>query len=145
MRSYKFLSHVADVRLKVEGDSLEELFLAALEGMGNLIKKDACVSNPEQNEQSTEELLKEKIEISSSDTTALLIDFLSEVLTYTQVNKAVYCKAKIEKINNNFLSVTIFGKHVDKFDEDIKAVTYHEAEIKKNEAGNFETVVVFDI
>lgn len=145
MRSHKFLSHVADVRLKIEGDSIEELFLAAIEGMGNLIKKDICNPAPEQNEHEEEGLLKEKIEISSTDPTALLIDFLSEVLTYTQVNKAVYCKVKIEKINNNFLSGTILGKHVDNFDEDIKAVTYHEAEIKKNEAGNFETVIVFDI
>lgn len=145
MRSHKFLSHVADIRLKIEGNPMEELFLAAIEGMGNLIKKNICNTMPEQNEHEEEELLKEKIEISSTDSTALLIDFLSEVLTYTQVNKAVYCKAKIEKINNNFLSCTVLGKHVDNFDEDIKAVTYHEAEIKKNEAGNFETVIVFDI
>jgi SHS2 domain-containing protein len=144
VRTYQFLSHVADVRLKIEADTLEELFTAALEGMGNLIKKEVC-QNSALVETDQENLLKEKIEISSIDTTTLLIDFLSEVLTHTQVNKAVYCKIRFEKLTTNFLSATIFGKQTENFDEDIKAVTYHEAEIKKNENGNFETIIVFDI
>jgi SHS2 domain-containing protein len=145
VRTYQFISHVADVRLKIEGDSLEELLTAALEGMGNLIKKEFCQNNSTQPDAEQENLLKEKIEISSADTTTLLIDFLSEVLTHTQVNKAVYCKIRFENLTNNFLSATILGKSVENFDEDIKAVTYHEAEIKKNENGNFETIIVFDI
>jgi len=34
---------------------------------------------------------------------------------------------------------------VDGFGEDVKAVTYHEAEIRRNAAGGFETRLVFDI
>ena len=140
VRSHHFLPHVADVRLKAEGDSLEELFTAALEGMNNLIKTSSCPAKKEDDQQ-----LKEKIEISSVDATSLLIDFLSEVLTYSQVNKAIYCRVKFEKLTNNFLSATIFGNRVDTFDEDIKAVTYHEAEIKKDEKGIFSTIIIFDI
>ncbi len=140
MKSYQFFSHVADVRLKVEADSLEDLFTVALEGMCNLVKKDASEIKT-----TPEGMLKEKIEISSIDTTSLLIDFLSEILTYTQVNKAIYCKVKFEELTENFLKATIYGTNVDGFDEDIKAVTYHEAEIKKNEKGNFETIIIFDI
>ena len=149
MRSYEFLPHIADIRLKAQGDSLEELFTAALEGMGNLIKSNSCPFKEEDNTslelRITSNFLKEKIEISSIDSTALLIDFLSEVLTYSQVNKSVYCKIKFEKINNNFLSGTIFGKSIEKFDEDIKAVTHHEADIKKDAEGNFYTIIIFDI
>ena len=140
MKSYQFLSHVADVRLKVEADSLKELFSAALEGMSNLIK-----TNIKTIEMSPEETQKEKIEISSIDETALLIDFLSEVLTYTQMKKTVYFRIKFEKLTNNFLSASIYGIKVDKFDEDIKAVTHHEAEIKQDIDGNLKTIIVFDI
>jgi len=140
VKSYHFLPHVADIRLKVEGDSLEKLFTASLEGMNNLIKTSSCPAG-----KTDEESLKEKIEISSIDATSLLIDFLSEILTYSQINKAIYCKVKFEKLTNNFLSATIFGKSVDAFDEDIKAVTYHEAEIKKDEKGIFSTIIIFDI
>ncbi len=145
MRSYKFFPHVADVRLKVESDNIEELFTAALEGMGNLVKDGSCPASTSQEPKKNPEESKEKIEISSVDSTALLVDFLSEVLTYTQVNKVVYCKAKFEKLTDNFLKATIYSKKVDKFDEDIKAVTHHEAEIKKNKEGNFETIIIFDI
>lgn len=140
MKKYQFLSHTADVRLKIEADNLEELFSIALEAMGNLIKKDSCSIESEQKEFS------ESIEISSIDATSLLIDFLSEVLAYTQENKIIYCYIKFEKLTDNFLKAKIFGdKKVDKFDEDIKAVTYHEAEIKKNKDNNFETIIIFDI
>ena len=142
MKSYKFLSHVADVRLEVQADSMQELFQVALEGMAELIKKKACALQQDEN---ITETIKEKMEISSVDSTTLLIDFLSEVLTYTQLNKAVFCKVKLKKLTLNFLSATIFGQKVDGFDEDIKAVTYHEAEIIKDENGKFKTIIIFDI
>ena len=34
---------------------------------------------------------------------------------------------------------------VDAFDEDIKAVTYHEANIEENEEGVLQTTIIFDI
>ena len=140
MKKYQFLSHTADVRLKIEANNLEELFSIALEAMGNLIKKDSCSIELKQ------KTFSESIEISSIDVTSLLIDFLSEVLAYIQVNKIIYCHIKFEKLTNNFLKAKIFGdKKVDKFDEDIKGVTYHEAEIIKNKNNNFETIIIFDI
>ena len=42
MRSHKLIGHTADIRLHVEGDTMEELFTAALEGMNGIIKVDAC-------------------------------------------------------------------------------------------------------
>jgi SHS2 domain-containing protein len=40
---------------------------------------------------------------------------------------------------------TIKGNRVSYFDEDIKAVTYHEAAVKQNNEGQLETVIIFDI
>ena len=142
MKSYEFLPHVADVRLKVKADNLEDLFSAALQGMASLIKNNSCPFDEELEEDS---IIKETIEISSIDSTSLLIDFLSEILTHSQVNKAVYCKVKFEKLTDNFLKAIIFGTKINSFDEDIKAVTHHEAEIKKDSDGNFETIIIFDI
>ncbi len=142
MKSYEFLPHIADVRLKVKSDNLEDLFFAALQGMSSLIKNDSCPFPEDLNENN---IIKETIEISSIDSTSLLIDFLSEILTHSQVNKAVYCKVKFEKLTDNFLKATIFGTKINSFDEDIKAVTHHEAEIKKDSDGNLETIIIFDI
>lgn len=135
MKRFEIIPHTADVRLYVEGSSLEELFVAALEGMSSFIK-DSTLSQYS---------LEENINLNCSNTTILLIDFLSDVLTYSQINKAVYKKIEFDSISSVSLKAKIFGEKVETFDEDIKAVTYHEAEVKKNEKGNFETIIVFDI
>ena len=138
MKRHKVLGHTADVRLWVEADSLIELFEVALEGMAGLIKDSRDEKQPSRN-------VKESIDINAPDQTALLIDFLSEALTLSHNRKAVFDAVEIEKLTEQNLKGTISGYQSDGFDEDIKAVTYHEAEIRKNENGSFETVIDFDI
>ena len=136
MRKHSLNEHTADVRLVVQGDSLEELFRAALEGMAELIKHDGFSQKGDQ---------VETISLSAADSTSLLIDFLSEVLTRTHVNNVVYNTVDFSVLNEKDLEAIVRGCSVEAFDEDVKAVTYHEAEIKKNKEGLFETVIVFDI
>ena len=136
MRSYELISHTADIRLQVKGDSLEELFTASFEGMNEVAKKG---------EKNLPIQAEEKIVLTSIDKTTLLIDFLSEVLTHMHINHTIYSKLIFDKLTEKYLSATISGYQVESFDKDIKAVTYHEAEIRKNEKGNFEVIIVFDI
>lgn len=138
MRSYKILEHTADIRLKVEGDNIEELFTAAAEGMASIIDNEACQSfhSPD---------LGLEINVKAPNQTALLIDFLSEILTHTHINNTIFCKAQVREITETNVRADIFGTKVSQFKEDIKAVTYHEANIQKNASGNYETVIVFDI
>lgn len=137
MRSHKILGHTADLRLHVEGDTLQELFTAALEGMAAIINKHGCSDfKPDR---------KDEISVSSPTLTTLLIDFLSGVLTHSHINQTVYCGIKIHELGETSISATILGRKVKNFTEDIKAVTYHEADIIKNSTGNLETVIVFDI
>lgn len=141
MKLHKLLSHTADIRLQIEGTTLEELFESALEGMASIIKKS---KSKNQSEFQSQEIIK-KINIRSQDNTSLLIDFLSEALTYSQEERAVFRKIIFEDIDDKLLEAEIYGETVNDFDEDVKAVTYHEAEIKKNKKGNYETVIIFDV
>ncbi len=151
MKIYKLLPHTADVRLYVEADTMPELFQAAVEGMAQILSRLGGIKSETKNQKlkiknkdrKTE--IAKSINLTSPDTTSLLIDFLSEALTYSQEEKAVFRKADIKKLTDTSIEAEIFGERVDEFDEDIKAVTYHEAEIKKNEKGNWEVVIVFDI
>jgi SHS2 domain-containing protein len=136
MRSHKILEHTADLRLLCEGSTLEDLFTAAFEGMSEIIKKEYDDS---------QQGVKKEIKLAAADETALLIDFLSEVLTQSHVNRAVFINLKIKKIKSTEIDAEIYGYKSDGFDEDIKAVTYHEAQIRKNIEGNLETIIVFDI
>lgn len=136
MKSYKILGHTADIRLRVEASTLQELFEAAIEGMSHIMKPSIV---------STEEKIKRTIETQSPDTTALLIDFMSEVLYQSHANKEIYTEIRFSEFSETALKAEIYGQKVDEFDEDIKAVTYHEAEVIKNEEGKHETMIIFDI
>ena len=132
---YEVIEHTADLKIRVWGSSLENLFREAVLAMMKLIK-DAAVGSP------TEE---QKINIEAPDATALLIDFLSEILALSQTNKEIYTKVNLIRFSQNSLEAVLEGVKVDDFDEDIKAVTYHEANVRQNEKGKWETLLVFDI
>lgn len=136
MRTHEILSHTADVRLKAEGSSREELFRAALEGMADI--QNARITKHESR-------IRKDIKIQASDQTALLIDFLSEALTQSQIEKAVFDEVVFSKLTSGELEAEISGERAEGFEEDIKAVTYHGAEIKKNDKDNYEVTVLFDI
>lgn len=136
MKKFTINAHTADIRLFAQGSTLQELFMAGLEGMAEIIAPGTC-KTPYQHTH--------KISTLSMDSTTLLIDFLSEALTQTHVNKIIFCSGKFITLSNTALDIEIYGNQVDHFDEDIKAVTYHEAEVKKNAEGIFETVIIFDI
>lgn len=137
--TWQIIPHTADVRLRVTGHTVEEIFRFALLGMGDLISPAACKNRPKQYK------FQDRIHITSSDFTSLLIDFLSEALTLSHINKAVYCDAVFYRLSETDLVATIKGNSADNFDEDIKAVTYHEANIRINQNNELETVIIFDI
>ncbi|MCL5970518.1 MAG: archease [Patescibacteria group bacterium] len=138
MKSYVLIPHIGDVAIKVEADTLEELFTAALKGMNRILKKDY-------EKELDKHPFPQEILLSSFDTTSLLIDFLSEVLTLSTINKAIFPSIEFLELGQTNLHAHLIGTKVDKFTTDIKAVTYHGAEILKNKKGNLETNIIFDI
>jgi len=133
---YRFLEHTADVRLEVKGKDLKGLFSDAVAGMMAFLR-------PRVGREVTG--VKRLISLNSPDATALLVDFLGEVLRLSQTNKEAYHKAVFHKLSLTSLEAELFGVPVEAFRDDIKAVTYHEAKIAKNEKGELQTLIVFDI
>jgi len=134
--AYRILEHTADVRLLVEGRTLEELFQEALGGMMEVLK-------PEKKEGGAERL--RRIEVEAASRTALLVDFLNEALWLAHTHREALADAAFGAISETRVEATLRGWPAEAFGEDIKAVTYHEAEIRQNAAGNLETKLVFDI
>jgi SHS2 domain-containing protein len=147
---HEIIDHTADIKMRVWGDSLQNLFLEAVLAMMKMIK---LPRQPEAGPPLVENTKKyeytkspeRKIVMEAPDTTALLIDFLSEVLAFSQTNKEIYTQISFTEFGSTSLKAVLEGIKVDKFDEDIKAVTYHEADVEQNEKGNWETLLVFDI
>ncbi len=85
-----------------------------------------------------------EIDIESIDLGALLVDFLSEVLYLIQTNKEIYSDAKFLKLTDSKIEAEILGQKVERFKEDIKAVTYYDLQLEKIHGG-WQAVILFDI
>lgn len=124
--------------MRIEGDTIEELFKAGVLGMADILIRDFCKSN------NTFEG-KTAIKLQAMDATCLLIDFLSEILSLSYAHKRVYCKVHFTKLTTTQAMADIYGKGTTHIEEEIKAVTYHEAQITKNSRNKWETFIIFDI
>jgi len=130
------MEHTADIRLFMESPTLEALFSEALQGLTDILKPTVIKSSVP---------AKRIVKIESADKTALLIDFLNEILALSQINKKTYFDPVFTRLSDTHLEAEIKEVETEGFGEDIKAVTYHEAEIKKGETGFWQTNLVFDI
>jgi len=138
-KSFEILGHTADLRLRVIGKTKEELFRHALQGMAEIIKKE------EHGGRHPAWPAHRDIAVESPDENALLVDFLNEVLYLTSVNHAVYRDITIWHLSEKKIEGELLGEAAENFDEDIKAVTYHEAKIRQRPDGYFEATLVCDI
>jgi len=132
---FKILPHTADLKIQTYGKTKEELFLNMLKGMSECQKPE--IRNKEK--------IKREIKIKSIDLPSLLVDFLSEVLYLSQVNKEVYFGAKFKKFFDTEIQGNLIGQKVERFGEDIKAVTYHGLDIHQKKDKTWEATVLFDI
>jgi len=148
---FEILEHTADLRIRVFGSSPKELFENALYAMAYIQKPDIVKQSIlSKIKGKITSIIRQKniykeIEIESMDYNTLLIDFLSEVLSQSDSENAVFFKVKFKEFSENKLVGEIWGIRVDEFDEDIKAVTYHEVEVKEVAPGKWESLIVFDI
>lgn len=131
------LPHTADIRLKIEADSLEALFRGGVAAVNDILKPGFCNGNGHD--------ITRVIETRAVDTTVLFIDFLSDLLTLSYAENVIFCEMALDELSEQSVKATVRGGKAPFFEEDIKAVTYHEAEVRKNEAGRYETLVIFDI
>ncbi len=135
MKKYEVLEHVADLKIRVFGKTKKELFANMLLAMTESMKAELLAPKEE---------VRREIKVKSLDLSALLVDFLSEVLYLTQVNKEAYKDIKFKEFEDKELQGDLLGQKVERFGEDIKGVTYHGLEIKKVN-DHWETTILFDI
>jgi len=135
MEKYKIIEHRADLKIKVFGKTKEELFENAVLAMNDYLQPEIKNSK----------IIKRKILIKSFDIKTLIVDFLSEILYLIQTKKETYFKTDFKKFTNTEINAFIFGRKVKKFNEDIKAVTYYDLEIKQKEKNLWQATILFDI
>lgn len=137
-QKYVALDHTGDIRLKVMGKSLPDLFINAAYALFDTITEADKIDAQ----------LSDEIEVAGIDREELLVNWLSE-LNYLFVTEGkLFNRFEIER----FKDTELFGRAIgEKFNShkhplrtEIKAVTFHDLLIKKL-GDHWETNIVFDI
>ena len=131
---YELVPHTADVRLRVVAPSLEELFRDAVRGMYAVMRGEGGSGE-----------VRRTINVhESADMTALLVDFLNDVLQRAHVAGEMFTDVAFLRLDPTSVDAEVTGVAAASFEEDVKAVTYHEADVRQ-EDGRWTTMLVFDI
>ena len=138
MKKYDIIDHTADIGVKAYGNTLSEAFGNAAKGMFDIITDKSKIESTGQYE----------ITLHADDLEQLLVDFLSELLFLNSAKNLVFNSFKV-KLNEKTreLKASVYGEEFSlskhKIGAEIKAVTYHMLEIKKNKICSAQ--VLFDI
>jgi SHS2 domain-containing protein len=142
MKPYEILEHPTDLKIRAFGKTKEELFLNIMKGMfGGAKAKILTTPSPSLKRKG---ITARKIKIKSTDEPSLLVDFLSEALSLSDINNEVYFDVKFKKLSEKELEAEVSAQPVEKMGLEVKAATYHGVEIKKVD-DHWEATVLFDI
>jgi SHS2 domain-containing protein len=137
MKRYRILEHTADVGIEARGETLKEAFANTASGMLSIM------SDPEKVGEKESYSLKAK----GRDEKELLVAFLSELLYKYEVDDLLPKRVNISLLTDKNLKAKVYGEKLDlkrhTIDTEIKAVTYHQLTIEKNE--DWKIRVIFDI
>jgi SHS2 domain-containing protein len=122
--------HTADVRIHVSASSLEELFAEAVRGLADVMHPLGSGAR-----------VSAAIAAEAADATALLVDFLNEVLTRAHIERAAFTETEFASLTETSLRAVVSGARCEGFEEDVKSVTYHEARVTPA----WSTTLVLDI
>ncbi len=132
---YRELPHTADLALEAWGRSLPELFVNAARGMFSLavaIEAQAPVT------------AERPVSLSAPDTETLLVDWLNELLSLADEHGEAYVDFDVElpapgELRARARATTAYTPRIA-----VKAATFHNLAITRDERG-YRAVVVFDV
>ncbi len=135
---YSLFSHTADLGILIRGNSFKELFRhAGMALMEQLVDNKA----PETGNRI-------EISVSGNDPADLMVKWLSEILYLFEGEGLVVTGIYINSINRNKISANLTAMEYDtrhhEYLREIKAVTYHQIEVKEKR-GLWTAKVIFDL
>lgn len=130
---FREIDHTADWAIEVWSPDLEGLFAQAATGMHALMGIE-MLPGP---------MVTHPISLSAADKESLLVAFLEELL-YLIESRAVACDSIDMICSETDLHASITAKPIASVQRQIKAVTYHNMEIK-TKSDTLTVTVVFDV
>lgn len=138
MERYKFMEHTADIKFRVFGKRVEELFENTGLAISDFLSKGKKIKS----------LNQRKLKVSGKDYEEVFYKFIDELIYLFDAKNFIVSKAKVEiregkKINLNAIVLGDETKNYKNLDS-IKSATYSEMYIKKNKK-NWEAQAVVDV
>ncbi len=140
MKRYEFLEHTADVFIVGRGKNLAKAFESCALGLNRYMVELKTVQPKVQ----------KKIKAKGEDMESLLVEFLTQFLILHDAKNLVFSYIKVTKLDEEKFQIEAVAKG-EEFDPKkhkqgtiVKAVTYHEMDIKK-EKGIYSIKVLVDI
>lgn len=128
---YKFLEHVSDVLIEATNQSFELALADIAQGMFTQM------GDAEQENASFD------LEVSAASDEQLVVNTLSEVLAECEIQNITPERIEVSEYAGESIKVTVYGESKQP-ENIIKAVTYHELEIREDN-GIWTIRVLFDV
>ncbi|MCK5832996.1 archease [bacterium] len=132
------IDHDANIGITVLADSPEELFRGATEGMLEILLDSSKI------ESRTIRIVSK----ASKKIDLLLVGFLNEILDLVLLDGFAARGINIGEFTDDFIVAEVSGqKNLPEYSvlHEIKAVTCHQLEIKKDEKETYSTRIIFDL
>ncbi len=130
---YEDVEHAADWAFRVRGRDLGELFTNA----ARTIARAEHGGEGEVN-------VSRELQVTGADRETLLVNWLNELLYLEQTRREVYSHFDIMEIGDTHLRARVQGAPEYHTQRHIKAVTFHNLEVKQT-AGGWEATLVVDV
>ena len=141
MKEFEILEHTADIGIMAYGKTKREVFINAAKGMFEIIAGET---------KNLKENFYDKIKLEADNLEGLLFAWLNELLYIGETRLVILNKFQIKELSDYQIKAKVGGTKIKppsiKIEREIKAVTYHRLEIKKDEeSGLWRAQVIFDI
>lgn len=133
--NFEVVEHTADWSIRVRGHGLPQLFCHAAEGMSTLIAGDLSALPLD---------VERSLELEAEDPESLLVDWLSELAYWAEMEQIVFRYFDMVEVTQTKLRAVVRGGKAEELHKHIKAVTYHNLQIRQERDG-LETTIVFDV
>jgi SHS2 domain-containing protein len=138
VKRFEILDHTADIGIIVHGENLKTLYENAGEAFFHLITDLRKVKRR----------VERRVHIEGKSLDRLMVDWLSELLYLHDVENLLFKEFNVESVGEDGLEATVKGEpfqdgvHVIK--TEVKAVTYHQIEVRQ-ETGGWRAQVILDL
>lgn len=136
MKRFELLDHTADIGIIVYGEDLKSLFQNAAEAFFHLITDLKKVKLRTER----------KIEIGEESLERLMVDWLGELLYLYDVENLLFKRFNVESVGKEGLKAKVKGEFfqegVHMIKTGVKAVTYHQIEVRQEREGWRARIIV---